>query len=355
MTSTAGVLALLSEPALREEVDRVGAAVGVRVIHADAPQQLNRRTWTAAAAVLLDEQAARRAGQVPLPRRAQVMVLAGAEPATPTFEAAIAVGAQRVLSLPAEGDALVRELADATGSARDEHQCGHLVAVIGGCGGAGASLFATALAQTTGDALLIDLDPCGGGIDLLVGSENTAGLRWPDVAVQTGRLDWSAVRAALPRHRGLSVLSGIRGGCQLQAEPVDAMIDAGRRGGVTVICDVPRCWTDAGETALAAADLVVVVSPCDVRACAAAASIAPRVCAVNPNVGLVVRGPAPGGLRAGEVADAAGLPLLASMRAEPRIAEQLEHGGLRVRRRSALAAATRRVLAVLYAGARGAA
>ncbi|HVQ99042.1 MAG TPA: helicase, partial [Mycobacterium sp.] len=64
---------------------------------------------------------------------------------------------------------------------------------------------------------------------------------------------------------------------------------------------------------------------------------------------LVVRGPSPGGLRAAEVAATAGISLLASMRAEPRIAEQLEHGGLRLRRRSALAAAARRVLAMLPA------
>jgi hypothetical protein len=72
---------------------------------------------------------------------------------------------------------------------------------------------------------------------------------------------------------------------------------------------------------------------------------------INPNVGLVVRGPAPGGLRADEVAAIAGVPLLASMRPHPRLAEQLEHGGLRLARRSALAVAARRVLAVLSARA----
>ena len=41
------------------------------------------------------------------------------------------------------------------------------------------------------------------------------------------------------------------------------------------------------------------------------------------------------------------LPLLASMKAEPQLAEHLERGGLRLRRRSALASAARQVLAVL--------
>ena len=42
-----------------------------------------------------------------------------------------------------------------------------------------------------------------------------------------------------------------------------------------------------------------------------------------------------------------GKPLLAAMKAEPQLAEQLERGGLRLRRRSALAAAARQVLALL--------
>ena len=348
---TSGVLALLAEPGLRGEVDRVGAAVGLRVVHpgAGSPDKspVSRKTWSAAAAVVLDEAAARRCKLSALPRRDHVVVLCATAPATATWAAAIAVGAQHVLTLPAQERELVHELADAAESARDGGCRGEVVAVIGGRGGAGASLFAAALAQTAANALLLDLDPWGGGIDLLVGGESAAGLRWPDLAVQGGRLNWPAVREALPRHRGVSILSGTRRGHELDAGAVDAVVDAGRRGGATVICDLPRRLTDAAQTTLVGADLVVVVSPCDVRACAATATIAPVLSAINPNVGLTVRGPSPGGLRAAEVADIAAVPLLASMRAEPRIAEQLEHGGLRLRRRSALGSAARRVLAVL--------
>jgi len=151
----------------------------------------------------------------------------------------------------------------------------------------------------------------------------------------------------LPHHRGISMLSGTRRGYELDAGAVQAVVDAGRRGGATVVCDLPRRLTDASEIGLEAADLVVVVSPCDVRACAATATMVPVLAGINPNVGLVVRGPSPGGLRAEEVAAIAAVPLLASMKPYPRLGEQLEHGGLRLRRRSELAAAARRVLAVL--------
>jgi len=344
---SSGVLAVLTDSELRKELDRVAAAVGVRIVHSGARSPVSSRTWSAAAAVVLDQAAAHRCGQSGLARRGHVSVLTAAEPTTATWAAAVTVGAQHVLRLPEQEHELILELGQAAESARDDGLRGEVVAVMGGCGGAGASLFSVALAQAATDALLVDLDPWGGGIDLLVGGETLPGLRWPDLALQGGRLNWSAVREALPRHRGITLLSGTRRGYELDAGPAHAVVDAGRRGGVTVVCDLPRRLTDATQAALDTADLVVLVSPCDVRACAATGSIAPVLATINPNLGLVVRGPSPGGLRAAEVADIAGLPLLASMKAEPQLAEQLERGGLRFRRRSALAAAARRVLAVL--------
>lgn len=343
---SAGVLAVLADPDLRAELDRVAAAAGVRVVHAGDASPVSRKTWAAAAAVVLDAGAAARCA---LPRRDHVMVLTPAEPDTATWAAAVGVGAAHVLRLPGQEAELVGALADAAESMRDDGSRGHAVAVIGGCGGAGASSLAVALARSAGDALLVDLDPWGGGLDLLLGSETTPGLRWPDLALQGGRLTWSAVRDALPRHRGVSVLSGTRRGYELEAAPVHAVVDAGRRGSVSVICDLPRRLSDATQAALSAADLVVVVTRCDVRACAATGALAPVLASVNPNVGLVVRGPSPGGLRAAEIADLAGLPLLAAVKAQPQLAEQADRGGLRLGRRSPLAAAAGQVLGVLPA------
>jgi hypothetical protein len=102
------------------------------------------------------------------------------------------------------------------------------------------------------------------------------------------------------------------------------------------------------EAVLDAADLVVVVAPADVRSCAAAAALAPWVSAANPNSGVVVRGPSPGGLRSADVARIVGLPLLAAMRAQPGVTGALERGGLQLRRRSPLATASRHVLAMLH-------
>jgi secretion/DNA translocation related CpaE-like protein len=345
MTASNGILALVGDPALRDDVDRIAAAVGLRVVHASDPS--GRNVWTGAVAVLLDTAAARRCAHGALPRRGRVVLVVHAEPQAADFQAAIAVGAQQVIALPAEDSELMAALSDAADASRDEDRRGAVVGVIAGRGGAGASVFATALAQTAADALLVDADPWGGGIDLVLGCESETGLRWPDLTLQSGRLSYTALRDALPQRNGVSVLSGSRTGSDIDAAPLGAVIDAGSRGGATVICDLPRRSTGAVETVLGAADLVVVVAPADVRSCAAAAAIAPWVSAGNPNAGVVVRGPSPGGLRSVDVAQIIGLPLLAAMRAQPGVADALEHGGLRLRRRSPLAAAARRVLAVL--------
>jgi len=345
MTTTSGVLCVVDDPALRDGVDRVAAAAGVRVVYCTGTRAASRREWSAAAAVILDEGAVRRSAAGGMPRRTRVILLVGDEPAQETWRAAIAVGAQHVLRLPDQEEKFVEVLSDAGDSGQRTR--GNTVAVISGRGGAGASIFSTALAVAASDALLVDADPWSGGTDLLLGLEGQPGLRWPDVSVQTGRVSLAAVRDALPRHRGVGVLSGARHEADITSGSLLAIVDAGRRGGVTVVCDLPRRLTEAAETALDAADLVVLVAACDIRSCAAAAAMAPALTGINPNIGLVVRGPSPGGLRAADVAQAAGLPLLAAMRPEPNLADRLERAGLRLHRRSPLLVTARRVLAVL--------
>ena len=340
VTAPAVVLTLIGDEALREDTDRVAAAAGLRVRPTSEP---NRRVWLGAAAVVLDERAARRCARDGLPRRDAVFLIGPDEPEAPTWAAALEIGARGVFTVPKQDTALMRVLAEAAevgGSRRG----GRVIAVSAGRGGCGASVFAAALAVSAGDALLIDLDPCGGGIDLLLGAESVPGLRWPDLGAQGGRIAWSAVRDVLPRRQAVSVLSANRVHHDIEPGPVAAVLEAGRRGGATVICDVPRQLSPSGVCALERADLVVVVTSCDVRSIAATTALVGVVRTVNSRCGLVVRGPSPGGLVAREAAGAIGAPLLAAMRPQPGLARQLEHGGLRLRPRSPLAVAARTVL-----------
>jgi secretion/DNA translocation related CpaE-like protein len=345
MNATNGALAMVAESAMRDDVDRVAAAAGVTIVHASQPP--SRQAWTGASAVLLDIAGARRCVEPLLPRRGHVIVLSRTALCAAEWEAAIAVGAQRVTILPVDEAELVAALSEAAESRRDGERRGLVVAVMAGRGGAGASLLATALAQSAGDALLVDADPWSGGIDLIVGSEETSGLRWPDLVLEHGRLDFAALRQALPRRDRTSVLSSVRSGNDIEPGALAAVIDAGRRGGATVVCDLPRRLTRAVELAVDAADLIVLVATADVRACAATTAVASALGAINPNVGLVVRGPSPAGLRSADVARIVEVPLIAAMRPQPNLAGMLERGGLRMSRRSPLAAAARRVLTVL--------
>jgi secretion/DNA translocation related CpaE-like protein len=339
---TASVLAMLGDTSARDDVDRVAAAAGVRVVHVGEPS--SRAVWTGAAVVLLDRPAADRCVARGLPRRDRVLLLSHTD-CRADWESAVAVGAERVLRLPGQDAVLMAALT----AAPENHGAGRgpVLAVLGGVGGAGASLFAAAVAQTARDSLLIDADPWGAGLDLVLGSEHETGLRWPDLALNDGRLEYTALRDALPTRRGVTVLSGARTGAAITAAPLASVIDAGRRAGVTVVCDAARQPGPATETALRAADLVALVAPADVRSTAAAGVVADWVGTLNPNVGVVVRGPSPGGLRAADVARTIGMPLLAAMRSQPGLAAAMEHGGLRVRPRSPLAVAAGRVLGLL--------
>ncbi len=314
------------------------------MVSAAAP---NRRDWRAAAAVVLDEDGAKVYAQAGLPRRDGVLVVANGAPEAQLWTAAIEVGAQQVCVLPAQEAELLHHLADAVEAGSAAARSGRVIGVTPGRGGAGASVFAAALAYCAGEALLLDIDPCGGGIDLLLGSEAVSGLRWPDLHVHSGRLTWTAMREVLPRRREISFLSGTRSFHDIEPDALEAVLDAGRRGGVTVLCDMPRQLTPAAVCALQYADLVVALTSCDVRGAAAAAATVSVLATVNPALGLVVRGPSPGGLRADEVAAAAAAPLLAAMRPEPALAQRLEQGGLLLRRRSPLAVAARTVLDVV--------
>jgi secretion/DNA translocation related CpaE-like protein len=174
---------------------------------------------------------------------------------------------------------------------------------------------------------LIDLDPLGGGIDLLLGAEDCPGLRWPDFADTRGRLASAALRDALPERHGLTVLSWGRGHVVTIPPPaVRAVVSAARRGGDAVVLDMPRRLDAATEEALELCTCTLLVVPAEVRAVAAAARVALGLTAVTADVRVVVRGPSPSGLGAVEVSDALGLPVVAEMDSETHLDDRLDRG-----------------------------
>jgi secretion/DNA translocation related CpaE-like protein len=349
---TERALAVLTDEPLLDQALQLAAVAGADIDRA-ADVTAARRRWSTAPLILLDGAAVLACTEARLPRRPGIVVLCSGDPPPDVWQQALALGVEKVLSLPAGESWLLSAFADATD--RPAATEGQVVAVLGGRGGAGASVLAAAVAlaalRSGSGALLIDGDPLGGGLDLVLGAEADTGLRWPDLRVQGGRVPASALRSALPgRSSGsarLAVVSCDRDGPGPEPEAMAAVVEAGRRGGDTVVCDLPRHLPPSAEAALDRTDLAVLVVPAEVRACAAARRIAAMVQERGVPLRALVRGPAPGGLPADDVAQAVGAPLLAAVRAEPGLQAALERGGLNPRTHGPLQSAAQAVLAAL--------
>lgn len=322
-------LVVTSDDEVLDELLRLAAAGGTDVDVAPDPAA-GRSRWSAAPLVLLGADQAQPCLQARLPRRPDVVLVGRDTVSDAAWRLAELIGVQHVALLPAAEPWLVDRFAQAT-TAPEGRPSGRLVAVVGGRGGAGASVLAGALAVTAARrgmrTLLVDGDPLGGGLDLVLGWEQLEGLRWPALTAADGRVDPPALVGALPSRGDLVLLSWDRG--DLLAVPAEAMaatVDAGRRGRDLVVVDLPRQLDEAAVVALHAADQVFVVVPAELRATAAAARVAAAVGRHCANVSVVVRGPAPGRLKAREVARALDLPLAGTLRPEPDICRGLERG-----------------------------
>lgn len=147
-----------------------------------------------------------------MPRRPGVLLLGLDLDDAGVWVRAVQLGAEHVLFLPDAETWLLDRIADAVEGVGPPART---VAVLGGRGGAGASTLACALAVTAARrglrTVLVDGDPLGGGLDILLGGETAAGLRWPDLMRLTGpgqrcRAGPGAARAQAARHAGLPVL-----------------------------------------------------------------------------------------------------------------------------------------------------
>lgn len=352
-------LVVAHDDAVREKILRLAAAADCRTDLVGDLEAVGR-LWTTAPLVLVDEAAAdRRRGE--LPRRAGVLLVCEGPPTAGGWRLAFELGADDVVVLEQNEAGLVAALADA--AEQPGARRGQVLAVLGGRGGAGASVLAATVAvcesRQRGDALLVDCDPLGGGMDLLLGAETEAGLRWPGLRVSSGRVSMAELDAALPGLRSgegrFSVLSCDRDGPAPEPGAVAAVVEAGRRAGRVVVCDLPRHLGQAGKEAVRHADLAVLVVPAEVRACVAATRVLAQLNESTVPVRVLARGPAPEGLTAADVADAVGAPLLCWMRPERGLARSLERGVFNPASRGALGTAAHTVLRALGEVAGGAA
>lgn len=349
-------LIVTTEELLLDDLLRCAAAAGTTPeVAGDVAAA--RRAWSTAAVVVVGSDLVASLAGVRLPRRDGVVVVSPREPDAAVWAHAVGVGAGRVLTLPGEQAQLIDLFGDCVdGAARPAVTIG----VMGGCGGCGSTSFAAGLGLTGAGrdltTLLVDADPLGGGIDLAMGNEHVAGLRWPDLAGATGRLAAPTLRDALPRSRELAVLSWDRGDLlSIPPESMRSVVSAGQRGHDLVVVDLPRRLDAAAEEALIRTSVTLLVVPAQVRAVAAASRVLSGLRDVAPRLGLVVRTGGRSGLDALQVEASLDLELWTRMGPERGIADALEDGlGPLRRRRGALSTSCGEVLDVARDAARAA-
>jgi secretion/DNA translocation related CpaE-like protein len=308
----AAPVAVTSDSDLGDQLLRLAAAVGVPLDvvsrAADVPGPLSARAGLLADGGAVEELLAR-----PADRRLRTAVICPVSPPETLWRQAVALRAERVLTLPGDDEELLEWLVDVTDTPR---ATAVMVAVIGGRGGAGASTLAAGMAKAAGrhrgdDVFLVDLDPLGGGLELLLGCEDVPGLRWPEVASTRGRISPVALRDALPRDDGVALLSWPRDGVlDVPESAVPGVLQSMRRGADLVIVDLPRHVDERARAAIRSVDTVLVVGTADVRGAAGAARIVETVRADCNDIRLVVRRGRGSSITPDAIAASLGVPLV---------------------------------------------
>ncbi|MGH3471010.1 MAG: septum site-determining protein Ssd [Nocardioidaceae bacterium] len=302
-----------ADHALLDELQSLCAAAGVASRLA-LPHELHA-LWRAAPIVMVGADEVRSVARLELCRRDDLIVVTTGPDQPEIWRDAVALRADHVVALPDAQQWLTGRLTDiADGSTG----VGSVVAVIGGCGGAGATTFSCALALHAARGgvrtLLVDADPLGGGIDLVVGCETQDGLRWPDLATTQGRVNAREFRSALPSIDDLSVLSWDRGDhVEVDQATMRAMLTVGRRSADLVVVDLPRhAITREGVGGLLTCERALLVTTCDLRSVAASRRVLQFVGGLGAPVRLVARTSSTSDLPPDLVAASLELSLLAS-------------------------------------------
>ncbi len=315
------VVLVTDRPDAARWVEAAAASLGADPVLRTGVAALPGR-WSTSAVVLLGSDVAAQVGGLSLPRRPDVHVL-GAEGEEETLCRLSAELAAGVVVLPRDAPALTRLMRDGADASPAT-----TVAVVGGGGGAGASTTAAGVAGAGRLAglrtALVDLDPSGGGIDLLLGVEREPGWRWPDLAQARGTVGRMARH--LPACEGIPVLSMGRGVSPAvpDAVAVGSVVSSLRADHDLIVLDLPRPGGGPPD-AVGLATVVLVVAGPGVRQVAAARAVGEACRGQAPDVRLVVRAPRRGPDLA-LVAEAVGLAPVGRIPDEPRLPLAAERG-----------------------------
>jgi secretion/DNA translocation related CpaE-like protein len=315
---------------LLDDALRWCAAVGATP-EVTADTTATRRSWRRAPVVVVGEDLADGLARAGLSRRDHVLLIA--RKPERCWPAAVSLGAVGVFR-PDEEERILEALA----SALDGRGEACLVSVVGGSGGAGASTLSAALALSAGRrglrSMVLDADPLGGGIELVLGAERAEGLRWRDVDATRGTLSAGSLADVLPTHHRVATLSWDRSERPALPDSLPSVLAAAVRGFDLVVADVPRHLDTWGSDIVSRSVLTVLVVAEEICAVGAARHVFARLQECTSSI-AVVSVSRPGGIGPDAVAEALGQPVLARHRLDRRIRSAVDRGHGPGRSRSA--------------------
>lgn len=217
------LLIAVTDPILHPEVAHIAAASTRPIVDlsdrlparpddpaAGTVADLIGRHLPRAVAVIVDKDTARLLGSA---RHHEHLFFVADDTEPVDWETALSVRADQAFLIPAQSaellaalaalrDAATPALRTAPAGRPSPRAPGQTIAVTGTAGGVGTSTLAALLARhaaRSGPTTLVDAVPHSGGLDLVMGIEDVAGARWPDLSLATGgSIDAASLQDALP-------------------------------------------------------------------------------------------------------------------------------------------------------------
>ena len=140
---------------------------------------------------------------------------------------------------------------------------------------------------------LLDLDPLGCGLAVILGVDHLDGLTWDQVRAGAGRIPARSLQSTIGQVDGIRLLGWAdEVHTSLQPGIACAVVDAARLSTPVTVVDLGRATAGFQREVLGRCDRVLMVVPADVRSVRAARRMVNRL--ELPVCEVVVRGPNPG-------------------------------------------------------------
>ncbi|WP_115243886.1 hypothetical protein [Corynebacterium renale] len=327
--SMESIVLAIADPTCHAEATYIAAATGRPIIDVLAGEGSLESWYHRAYAIFADREGAAECGLDAGAPRDRVFAVApdpGPPPDIP--------GATAGFCLPAQALELLRALVVAPTRTADRRA--PVIAIYGATGGVGASTLAAAVALSVPGAVLIDATVTSGGLDLLMGAEDSTGARWADVGGTEGHVDAHAVLGALPHAPGGTPMLTVARTATATPGLVSVAGDGGKRAEHligAVRSAVPAVVVDAGDTdalgaIIASADYHVILHAAEIRSTAQATNLAARLRAAGAQPVSILRHRQWSALSAADATAVTGMDVIAEIPHIRGLAKATELGAL---------------------------